>query len=373
MNDFLGKRALVTRLSNTRENAIDNGVDLVKVVGPRLTELKPTDVVVEIRSASVSFIDLIMLTGQYHHKPQLPYTPGLEYSGVVKWAGSGVASLKEGDRVLSDFLFTGPRSSGRYERYGGWAELAAAPQDGLIRVPDEQTFDSACNLLLNYETAHFALVTRACLEQGETVLVTGATGAAGLAAVQVAKILGANVIATGRSAEKLKAATTLGADHTVDLTALKLEAGQTLRDRIKALTDGRGADVVFDTVGGPGLTEVLRCLSFGGRMAIVGWADNTNFGGDRGIGGSFSPDLIPTNLIQLKNLTIMGSPMIIASRRDPKSREERQTVILNWLKRGLITPYVSSVFPLEKLKDAMKARLSGSVAGACVLNPRSID
>jgi NADPH:quinone reductase len=369
MGDFAGLRASVARLAQTREEAIEHCVELKSDGGPGVSELEADDVVVEVRSSSVSYIDLIMLTGQYHHRPRLPYTPGLEYAGVVRWAGAGVSGLREGDRVLSDFLHTGPRSSGPHERYGGWAQYAVAKRHALFHMSDAMTFDAACNLLLNYETAYFALVTRARLQAGETVLITGATGAAGLAAVQTARILGAKVIATSRSATKLRAATQLGADHVIDLTELKADGAPRLRDLVKTLTGGRGADVLYDTVGGTGLTETLRCLSFGARMVIIGWAENTGVSGAGGQGGSLNPDLIPTNLIQLKNLTIMGSPMVITSQRDPKSRAERHAVIFDWLAKGLLTPHVSRAFRLEELQSAMRVRLKGEASGACVVNP----
>ena len=161
----------------------------------------PRDVIVAIKSASVGWVDLLMTSGQYQHMPKPPYCPGLEYAGVVAWAGPEVsAASRVGDAVLVDGFLAGPRSLGAYQAYGGFASYAVAPGGGgARRSPAGSRFDQACNLLGNYETAYHCLVTRGRLQAGETVLVHGASGSTGLAAVHVAKLLGATVIATGRS------------------------------------------------------------------------------------------------------------------------------------------------------------------------------
>lgn len=361
-------RARVARFSATREEGVAVGVELVVADAPDTSGLGAHDVLVEVASANVAYIDLLMLSGQYHHKPALPYTPGLEYAGMVRWVGAAVETLRPGDRVLSDFLKTGPRSGGAYQQWGGWSRYAVAPADGLLKIPESLSFDSACNLLLNYETAVFAFVDRARLQRGETVLVTGATGAAGLAAVQVAKLLGARtVIATGRGRDRLAAAEQMGADHVIDLLAFDGPRETSLRDAVKSLA-GRGADVLFDTVGGEWVIPALRGLDFGGRMVIIGWAANTAVAKGEARGGSVSPDVLPTNLIQLKGLTIMGSPMVISGQRDPAARRKRLARIQAWLDRGLLTPVVSQVYGLSELQSAMQARLAG-VLGGCVVRP----
>jgi NADPH2:quinone reductase len=163
--------------------------------------LKETDVVVAVRSASVNWVDLLMTSGQYQHMPSPPYTPGLEYSGDIAWAGAAVdpAQVKVGDRVLSDGFWTGPRSLGDYQQWGGFASYAVAPAYAVIKLPERLTYDQGCNLLGNYETAYHCLVTCGKLRRGETVLILGASGSTGLAAVQIAKLLEAKVIAAGRS------------------------------------------------------------------------------------------------------------------------------------------------------------------------------
>lgn len=361
-------RATVSAFAQSREDGVASSVVLDNSTDPAGLVLGAGDVLVEVKSAAVTYIDLLMLSGQYHHKPPLPYTPGIEYAGVVHAVGSAVTTWRPGDRVSNDFMRTGPRSTGGHQRWGGWARFAVAPADTLMRVPESMSFDMACNLLLNYETAVFAFNERVRLTAGETVLVTGATGAAGLAAVQVAKLLGAGtVIATGRGQERLATARQMGANHTIDLLSLPQPREKALRDALHALT-GRGADVLFDPVGGEWLVPSLRALDFGGRMAIIGWAANTGVAHGAGAGGSVSPDQLPTNLVQLKGLTVMGSPLAVMSQRNPQGRARRLEQIAGWMQQGVLTPVVTRSFALTEIHAAMQARLAG-VVGGCVVRP----
>jgi NADPH2:quinone reductase len=364
-----GLQARVTAFAESREAAVEGGIALMPQPVPDVAALARGDVLVEVDSACVAYIDLLMASGQYHHRPPLPYTPGLEYAGTVRWVGAGVKHLRAGDRVMNDYQLAGPRSAGAHAQWGGWASYAVAPQSALIAIPDALSADAACYLLLNYETAHFAFVTRARLQKGESVLVTGATGAAGLAAIQVAKILGAGtVIATGRGLERLAAAKAQGADHLIDLTAFG-EQREGLRDAVKAATAGQGADVLFDTVGGEWAVQALRCLAFGGRMVIIGWAANTGVAAGGGRGGSLAPDRLPTNLIQIKSLSVLGSPMVIAGQRDPAGRAARLADLTAWMREGRLTPVVSAHHRLADLREAMTARLAGGIIGGCAVRP----
>ena len=366
-----GRRVVLPAFAESPEEAIASGLRLEEdVPSPDPAVLGPTDVIVEVKSASVSFVDLLMLSGQYQHQPPLPCVPGLEYAGVVAWAGAGVdpARLKLGDAVMSDFLVTGPRSLGAYQKHGGWASHAVAPQEGLHRVPAGFSFDEAANLLVNYETAYFALVTRAGLKAGETVLINGASGAAGMAAVQVAKLLGAQVIATGRSEAKLAVVKAYGADRVIQSNGADGEVRR-FRDDVKAATNGRGAQVVYDTVGGAVSLECMRSLAFGGRHIIVGWAGNTKVAPGGGKRGSATPEMLPTNIMQMKGLVVMGSPMVIASAQDPTLRPARQAQVLEWARQGHLKPWVSHVFPLSDYRRALTAKLTGEVIGGCVLRP----
>ena len=368
----VGKKLVLARYGQSREEAVDKILKLEDAPLPDVTNLQPHDVLVGVRSASVSFIDLLMMSGQYQTMLPLPCVPGMEYAGVVLGVGCEVDLNKAtvGDRVLSDFIVTGPRSSGSYQAQGGWQSYAVAPDNGVHRIPEGFTIDQACNLLLNYETPYYAYVNRAKLQSGETVLITGASGAAGMAAVQVAKILGATVIATGRSDEKLGQVKAFGADHVINTSPRNGESGiPKFRDDVKALTAGRGVEVVFDTVGGDVSQESMRSLAFGGRMVIVGWAANTAVAQGGGKRGSDNADRLPTNIMQMKGLYIMGSPMVIHSGREPEIRVPRLEKIFKWVGEGRITPFVSDTFPLAEYKEAMRAKLIGKGNGNCVLHP----
>ncbi len=367
-----GKRIVLKSFGASQQDAVDNVLELHDTAYPDPAALLPNEVIVTIKSVSVTFVDLLMLSGQYHHMPALPCTPGIEYAGVVTAVGNGIdpAKLSLGDRVLSDFMMVGPRSEGAYQSNGGWGSFAIAPESGVHRIPSDFSFDQACNLLLNYETAYYALVTRGRLQPGETVLINGATGSTGMAAIQVAKIIGAKVIATGRSDSKLKLATAFGADHLINTSSSEGRAGvPKFREDVKAMTGGRGADVVFDTVGGDVSLESMRSLGFGGRMVIVGWAGNTQVAKGHGQRGSDNADRLPTNIMQMKGLYVMGSPMVIHSQRDMSIRTERLSKIMQWVAAGQITPYVSHAYPLENFREAMTAKIKGAVTGGCVLNP----
>lgn len=235
-----------------------------------------------------------------------------------------------------------------------------------------RSLDQAANFLLNFETAHFALVVRGGLRAGEVLLVNGASGAAGLAAVQVGKLLGATVIAAGRSDDKLAQARAAGADHVVNVSpTVAGEATRHFRDDVKECTGGRGADMVFDTVGGAVSVECLRSLAFGGRHVIVGWAGNRGVRQGGGRGRSVQPDLLPTNIIQLKGLAVLGSPMVITGMRDPAARQERLAAVFGWLAAGRVAPMVSVAFSLPQFREAVTARLAGTLVGGCVLHPRA--
>ena len=345
------QRVVVTERAVDPPDAIDRCMRLEPMAAPDPADLKPDDVIIAVKSASVGWVDLLMTAGQYQHVPTVPYTPGLEYAGAVVW--SGAADLAVGDRVLVDGFLAGPRSAGAYQAYGGFASYAVAPREAVHRVPGALTFDQACNLLGNYETAYHCLVTRGRIAAGETVLILGASGSTGLAAVQVAKLRGATVIATGRNAAKLEVVRANGADHVIDTST-----GPELKDRVKELTGGRGVDVVYDGVGGEASIAALRCLRFGGRFLIVGWAATPG-----------AVNTLPTNLIMMKSLEVLGCPTVISSVKDPSLRPPRLAQVLAWAEAGAIRPHVSHVFPLAEFQAAMRAKWTGAVIGGCVLHP----
>lgn len=340
-------------------DVLEHHAALEPMPAPDPASLAPDAVVVAIESAAVGWVDLLMTSGQYQHAAQPPYTPGLEYAGRVAWAGPAVAHVRAGDHVLVDGFQVGPRSSGAYRTHGGFASYGVAPAAAVLPVPGALTSDQACCLLGNYETAYHCLVTRGRLAAGETVLIHGASGSTGLAAVQLAKHLGATVIATGRSAAKLAIVAEQGADHVIELGA-DLRA---LRDAVKALTGGRGVEVVYDGVGGDLSVESLRCLTFGGRFVIVGWA-STPF-----VARDARPNALPTNLIMMKGLDVLGAPTVISTQRDPALRGPRLEAILAWAAAGALRPLVSRVFPLAEFRAALRAKWTGDFVGNAVVRP----
>jgi NADPH2:quinone reductase len=366
-----GFRVVVTELGEDPAQAIEKLTTLVPMEAPDPASLGPRDVVIAVKSAAVGWVDLLMTSGQYQHRPKPPYTPGLEYAGVVLWAGPEAGgALAVGDEVLVDGFLAGPRSLGAYQAYGGFASYTVAPAEAVLHVPRGLSFDQACNLLGNYETAYHCLVARGRLTAGETVLVHGASGATGLAAVQVAKVLGATVIATGRSDAKLAVVREHGADHVLNITRPDGGPGvRELRDEVKALTGGRGVDVVYDGVGGDISAESLRCTRFGARYLIVGWAATPLVARGRGQGGAPNANVLPTNLIMMKGLDVLGCPTVISTVNDPTLRAPRLARILEWATEGKIRPHVSHRFPLSEFRAAMLAKWRSEVTGGCVLLP----
>ncbi|MCB9558929.1 MAG: NADPH:quinone oxidoreductase family protein [Kofleriaceae bacterium] len=338
------------------------------MAAPDPATLGPRDVVVAVKSASVNWVDLLMTSGQYQHQPPLPYTPGLEYAGEVAWHGPEVTGVAVGDRVLVDGLLAGPRSLGAYQRWGGYASYAVAPAEAVHRVPGDLTLDQACNLLGNYETAYHVLIARGRLQPGETVLILGASGSTGLAAVHVARLVGATVIAVGRSDAKLAVVAAQGAHHVVNCRGA--DGGlRPFRDEVKALTGGRGVDVVYDGVGGELSDHAMRCTRFGARFLIAGWAGTPLVAAGKGGRGAPNVNRLPTNLIMMKSLDVLGCPAAISVAQDPSIRPPRFAQIWRWAEAGALRPYVSHTFPLTEVQAALRAKWQGEIIGGCVLHP----
>ncbi|MCB9597777.1 MAG: NADPH:quinone oxidoreductase family protein [Sandaracinaceae bacterium] len=359
-----GKRALVRELGETPQDAIEHHLAIEAQAPPDPADLAPTDVLIAVSSAGVGWVDLLMMSGQYQHVPEPPYTPGMEYAGTVLWRGDAVRGVDEGAEVIVDGLLTGPRSLGAHRRWGGFASYAVAPAEAVVPKPGPLSADAASVLLGAYETAYHCLLHRGEVRAGDVVLIHGSSGTTGLAAVHLAKLAGATVIATGRSRDKLDVVLEEGADHVVDTSDLAA-----LRPAVKELTGGRGVDVVYDPVGGPISAESMRCVAFGARFLVVGWAATPFVAKGKGGRGAPNVNVLPTNLIMMKSLDVRGCPAAISAHRDPLMRAERREKILTWATAGRITPRVGATYPMDRLVEALEAKWKSAVVGSVVLHP----
>lgn len=356
-----GRRAVLRELADSPLAALDRLV-IEEEDAPDPAALAPDEVLIAVRSAAVGWVDLLMTSGQYQHVPELPYTPGLEFAGEVVGVGGEVGGVELGARVIADGLLTGPRSLGAHRRFGGFATYAVAPARAVVPLPAGLSFDEGACLLGGYETAWHALVERARVQPGERVLVLGATGSTGLAAVQLAHLLGATVIAAGRSEAKLAMLREHGASA---ILRTEDDAGpRRFRDDLRALSDGHGVDVVYDAVGGPASVEAIRGAAFGARFVIVGWAATPLVAR-----GGRDPNQLPTNLILMKGLDVLGSPAAIAAHREPMLRERRLAQILAWAAEGRLRPVVSQVYAFAALHAALRAKWDSRHPGNIVVRP----
>ncbi len=296
----------------------------------------PGEVAIDVAAAGVNFADTLMVTGKYQEKPELPFTPGLELAGRVTALGAGVTGVAPGDRVI-----------GLVDR-GAFAEVALVRADEVYPIPDSMDFDIAAGFPITYGTAHGALVWRADLKPGETLLVHGAAGGVGLAAVEVGKALGAEVIATAGGPEKLEIARAHGADHLVDYRS------EDIRERVKALTGGRGADVVFDPVGGEVFMASLRAVAWGGRLLVIGFAAGK------------VPE-IPANLLLVKNLAVLGLYWGAYRQKAPALLRAQFETLTGWYAEGRLAPLVSHRLDLAEAGRALDLLLTRKATGKVVL------
>jgi NADPH2:quinone reductase len=296
----------------------------------------PGEVVVSVKAASVNFPDVLIIQNKYQFKPPLPFSPGSELSGVVKEAGEGVSAYRPGDRVMA------------FTTYGAFAEEVKVDAARLLPIPGGMDFVAAAAFVLTYGTSDHALRDRGALQAGETLLVLGAAGGVGLAAVEIGKALGARVIACASSEEKLAVCREHGADAAVNYAA------EDLRERVKALTDGRGVDVVYDPVGGPYSEPAFRSLAWRGRLLVVGFAAGE------------IPKL-PLNLALLKGASIVGVFWGDFARREPRRFAESVHQLGHWYREGRLRPHVSQTLPLEKAAEALKLMAARQVKGKVVL------
>lgn len=322
-------RAVLCREFGSHENLVVEDVPAPPDPGPGQVKLR-------LRAAGLNFADLLMVGGTYQEKPTLPFSPGLEAAGEVIAVGPGVTRVAPGDRVLALL------------DHGGFAEQALAREADVHKLPDGLDDATAAGFAIAYGTAHGALRWRAGLEPGETVLIHGAGGGVGLAAVEVAKAMGATVIATAGDAGKLAIAREHGADHLIDY---KTEA---LRGRVKAICRGGGVDVVYDPVGGEVFDQSLRCMSWCGRLVLIGFAS-----------GTVPP--IPANILLVKNLTVLGLYWGSYRRHRPNLVAEAFAELFAWHEAGKLRPHISHSLDLDRAREALDLIKTRRSTGKVVL------
>ncbi len=320
-------------------------VRLLRIDGPEALAVQqvpaPTsddDVIIDVHAAGVAFADLLVTRGKYQVKQEPPFTPGAEVAGTVRSAPEA-SGLRAGDRVAA------------VATSGAWAEVAAAPPEMAFRIPDDMSFEQAAALPINYQTSYFGLIWRGQLQAGETVLVHGAAGGVGSAAVQIARAAGARVIAIAQGEQKLAVARDSGAHECIDADADWLP-------QVRALTDGRGVDIVYDPVGGDRFTDSVRSLAPAGRLLVVGFA-----------GGAIPT--VAVNRLLLRNTSVVGVAWPEYARVDPDMPRAVAAGLMKMWETGAIRPLITSRYPLEGAADALRELDERRAIGKIVLFVRS--
>jgi NADPH2:quinone reductase len=301
-------------------------------------ELHPGALAVDVKAAGCNFFDILMAQGRYQVKPPLPFIPGAELAGIVSAIGAEVEGFRPGDRVLASVSI------------GAFAERAIVAARSAWRMPDGMTFEEGAAFPIVYPTSYAALVLRAKLERGETLLVHAAAGGVGIAAVQIGKALGARVLATAGGPEKLAIARDAGADVCIDYRNADWV------DRVRDATDGRGADVIYDSVGGDVLDQSLKCLAWSGRLLVIGFA------------GGRIPE-IKANRILLKNIAVVGLHWGAYALHEPARVPEVFAALFRMYEAGAIRPVIGGRFPLDRVAEALEALGSRRTHGKVVLVP----
>lgn len=295
-------------------------------------------VAIDVEAIGCNFFDTLITQGKYQVKPELPFAPGAEVAGTVSEIGDGVEGFSVGDRVTA--LLT----------YGGFASRVTVPLERVFAMPEGMSFEAAAALGLVYQTSYVALVTRARLEAGETLLVHAAAGGVGLAAVQIGVALGARVIGTAGSADKLDLVKRSGADAVINYRE------EDFVERVRELTNGRGADVIYDPVGGDTFDGSMKCIAFDGRLLVIGFA-----------GGR-----IPSaemNRVLLKNISLVGVHWGLYFEQDPAVIQDAQRALFDLHAQGKISPVISATYPLSEAAAALDALASRRTTGKVVLLP----
>tara|TARA_B100000787_G_scaffold5811_1_gene4351 strand:- start:4860 stop:5837 length:978 start_codon:yes stop_codon:yes gene_type:complete len=303
-----------------------------------VASLKPKkdEVLVRVSACSVNFPDTLIIQGLYQFKPTLPFIPGSDIAGVVKEVGENVTAFKVGDAVFG------------FAMNGGFAEEVIVQSNAIFPKPENMDFPIAASFLMAYGTSYHALKDRAKLQKGETLVVLGASGGVGLAAVQLGKLMGAKVIAAASTDEKLALCKHYGADLTINYEK------EDLKKRIKELTDGKGADVIYDPVGGHNTEQALRATAWEGRLLVVGFAAGTI-------------PKIPLNLTLLKGCQIMGIFWGSFAMQFPKKNYQNTMELMQWFSQGKLKPHIHQIFPLKETAKALEEMMQRKVKGKIVI------
>lgn len=299
------------------------------------------EVLIEVRATALNFFDTLITRGKYQSKPKLPFSPGGEVAGVIAACGEGVNDLRPGERVMA------------YLGYGGARQLVVAPAEMVVPLPDAVPFDVAAGLCITYGTAIHGLKDRAALAAGDSVAVLGAAGGAGLAAVEIAKLMGAQVIAVASSEDKLA----IAREHGADLGVLYGDAeAAALAGALKAATAKGGVDVIYDCIGGAASEPAVRALAWDGRLLVVGFAS-----------GDIAK--LPLNLLMVKGAAAVGVFWGDSVRRDPRRHRANMFDLLQWVAAGRLRPRIHGCFPLERIVEALGIIESRAAAGKVVILP----
>jgi NADPH2:quinone reductase len=315
--------------------AIDEDIGKLKIEDVTLPPLGPGRVRVRLRAAAVNFPDILTAQGKYQHKPELPYVPGTEGAGDVIAVGEDVSNVRVGERVIVSGL-------------GCFAEEAQFAASQVRPIPGDVSYDIAAGFTAAYLTAYVGLVRRARIEKGEWLLVHGAAGGVGLAAVDLGKALGARVIATASTDGKREFLVHYGADHVLPSSGF--------RENVKALTGGSGADVIYDPVGGDVFDESTRSIAFDGRLLVVGFT-------------SGRIPTVPVNIPLIKGFSVMGMRAGEYGRKFPERGRENIAALDRMLAEGRLHPHVSARFPLERAVDAMRMLQERKAVGKVIVVP----
>lgn len=299
----------------------------------------PGQIAIDVQAAGVNFPDVLIIQNKYQFRPELPFTPGSELAGVIRAVGEGVSGFKPGDKVLA------------FVSQGAFAQQIAVPAKMAMPMPPGLDFDTAAAVTLTYGTSHHAVVDRAQLKAGETMLVLGAAGGVGLAAIEIGKALGARVIAAASSDEKLEVCKAHGADATINYST------EDLREAIKTATDGKGPDVIYDPVGGSYTEPAFRSIAWRGRYLVIGFANGE------------IPKL-PLNLPLLKGASVVGVFWGEFTKREPKANAAAMQELMKWMAEGKIKPHISGRYALAETAQALNDMAARKVTGKIVIQPQ---